>query len=75
MSILDKAGQLMGGGVPGGNASPLQAVLSMVNDHPGGISGLAQSFERQGLGGRGSILDWERPKPAGQWGTGAKRTR
>ena len=51
MSILDKAGQLMGSGVPGGNASILQAVLSMVNNHPGGISGLAQSFEQQGLSG------------------------
>jgi uncharacterized protein YidB (DUF937 family) len=51
MSILNKAGQLMGGGVPGGNASLLQAVLGIVTNHPGGISGLAQSFEQQGLGG------------------------
>ena len=50
MSILDRAGQALGGGVPGGNASLLQAVLSIVSSHPGGISGLAQSFEQQGLG-------------------------
>ena len=41
----------MGSGLPGGNASLLQAVLGIVNDHPGGVSGLAQSFEQQGLGG------------------------
>jgi uncharacterized protein YidB (DUF937 family) len=51
MSILDMAGQLMGGGAQGGNAAILQAVLGMVNNHPGGISGLVQSFEQQGLGG------------------------
>ena len=51
MSLLDVAGQLMGSGAQGGNAALLQTVLSMVNNHPGGLQGLVQSFEQQGLGG------------------------
>jgi uncharacterized protein YidB (DUF937 family) len=51
MSILDNAGQLTGGGLKGGDKSPLRAVLGLINNHPGGISGLVQSFEQQGLGG------------------------
>ena len=66
MSLLDVAGQLMGSGAQGGNAALLQTVLSMVNNHPGGLPGLVQSFEQQGLGGVGPILGWERTEPAGE---------
>ncbi|HEY3938564.1 MAG TPA: hypothetical protein VGL97_14100 [Bryobacteraceae bacterium] len=50
MSLLDTASQFIGG-QQGGNSALLTTVLSMVNSHPGGLSGLGQSFEQQGLGG------------------------
>jgi uncharacterized protein YidB (DUF937 family) len=51
MSLLDLAGQFLGGGQQGGNATLLSTVLQMVNNHPGGLPGLVSSFEQQGLGG------------------------
>lgn len=54
MSLLDMAGQLMGGA--GGNQNALGAVLSMVNSHPGGLPGLISAFEQNGLGG--AVSSW-----------------
>ena len=51
MGLLDMAEQAMGGGQGGGNAALMSEVLSLVNNHPGGIGGLLSSFEQQGLGG------------------------
>jgi uncharacterized protein YidB (DUF937 family) len=51
MSLLDLAGQFLGGGQHGANATLLSTVLQMVNNHPGGLPGLVSSFEQQGLGG------------------------
>jgi uncharacterized protein YidB (DUF937 family) len=51
MSLLDLAGQFLGGGQQGVNATVLSTVLQMVNNHPGGLPGLVSSFEQQGLGG------------------------
>jgi len=53
MSLLDMAGQLLGGGQQqgGNNANVLMEVMSMVNNHPGGLPGLVQGFEQNGLGG------------------------
>jgi uncharacterized protein YidB (DUF937 family) len=51
MSLLDLAGQLLGGGQQGGNATLMSAVLQMVNNHPGGLPGLVSAFQQQGLGG------------------------
>jgi uncharacterized protein YidB (DUF937 family) len=51
MSLLDLAGQFIGGGQQGANATLLSTVLQMVNNHPGGLPGLVSSFEQQGLGG------------------------
>jgi uncharacterized protein YidB (DUF937 family) len=51
MSLLDLAGQLLGGGQQGGNATLMSAVLQMVNNHPGGLPGLVSAFQEQGLGG------------------------
>jgi uncharacterized protein YidB (DUF937 family) len=53
MSILDLAGQLLGGGgqQQGGDAALLSTVMTMVNNHPGGLPGLLQAFEQGGLGG------------------------
>lgn len=38
-------------GQQGTNATVVNAVLSMIENHPGGIGGLVQSFEQNGLGG------------------------
>jgi uncharacterized protein YidB (DUF937 family) len=35
----------------GGGNSPVAAVLQMVNNQPGGLSGLLQTFQEKGLGG------------------------
>ncbi len=53
MSLLDLAGELLGG-QGGGNQNALTAVLSMVNNHPGGLPGLVSAFEQGGLGGAAS---------------------
>jgi len=52
MSLLDMAGQMLGGqGGNSTNSSSLSAVLSMINNHPGGLPGLVSAFEQNGLGG------------------------
>ena len=55
MSLFsDLAGQALSGalsGSGGGHSGMMGAALEMLNNHPGGIGGLAQSFEQNGLGG------------------------
>jgi uncharacterized protein YidB (DUF937 family) len=51
MSLLDLAGQFLGGAQQGGNATLMSTVLQMVNNHPGGLPGLMSAFQQQGLGG------------------------
>ncbi len=56
MSLFgDLAGQalsgVLSGGSGGGQSGMLGAALEMLNNHPGGIAGLAQAFEQNGLGG------------------------
>lgn len=51
MSLLDLAGQLLGGGQQsGGSQSLLNEVMSLVQNHPGGIGGLVSAFQQGGLG-------------------------
>jgi uncharacterized protein YidB (DUF937 family) len=59
MSLLDLAGQLLGGQAGGANQNPLGAVMAMVNNHPGGLPGLISSFEQGGLGG--AVSSWVSP--------------
>ncbi len=54
MSLLDMAGGLLGG--QGGNQNALSAVLSMVNNHPGGLPGLLSAFQQNGLSG--AVSSW-----------------
>ncbi len=49
MNLTDMLGGLMGGG-EGGGSSLIPAVLEMLNNHPGGLQGLAQAFQQKGLG-------------------------
>jgi uncharacterized protein YidB (DUF937 family) len=53
MSLSDLAGQLLGRGgqQPGCNPNVLSTLLNAVNNHPGGVGGLLQAFQQQGLGG------------------------
>jgi uncharacterized protein YidB (DUF937 family) len=44
--IVSKAFGSSGGGKPA-----INAILQMVNNHPGGFSGLLQTFQEKGLGG------------------------
>jgi len=49
MSLLDFAGQLLGGGQQGGGQNLLGEVMALVNNHPGGLAGLVQSFQQGGM--------------------------
>ena len=55
MSLLgDLAGQALSGALSGSGGSQsglMGAALELLNNHPGGIGGLAQAFEQNGLGG------------------------
>lgn len=65
MSLLDMAGQLLGGQKGGAaNQSALTAVLDMVNNHPGGLPGLISAFEQNGLGG--VVSSWVSPNTPNQ---------
>lgn len=47
----DIVGKLAGGAAGQGGASALvTTVLQMLNNHPGGLSGLAEAFQKNGLG-------------------------
>ena len=50
MSFIDDIASKASGRFGGGN-SPVAAVLQMVNNQPGGLSGLLQTFHEKGLGG------------------------
>ncbi len=56
MGLFEMAEQALGGAGQGGNAALVGAVLSAVSNHPGGLGGLLQSFEQQGLGG--AVSSW-----------------
>jgi uncharacterized protein YidB (DUF937 family) len=58
MSLFDLAGELLGN-QGGTNQNALSAVLSMVNNHPGGLPGLVSAFEQGGLGG--AVSSWVQP--------------
>jgi len=55
MSLFgDLAGEALSSalsGAGGGQSGMMGAALQMLNNHPGGIAGLAQAFEQNGLGG------------------------
>jgi len=61
MSLFDLAGELLGNqnSNAGGSQNALSAVLSMVNNHPGGLPGLVSAFEQGGLGG--AVGSWVQP--------------
>ncbi len=51
MGLLGQlAGGLLGGGGGGGAAGLAGALFSMIENQPGGLSGLVQSFQNKGLG-------------------------
>jgi uncharacterized protein YidB (DUF937 family) len=52
MSFIDDVKNKVLGGEGGGSA--IGAVLQLVNSHPGGFSGLLQTFQEKGLGGAAS---------------------
>ena len=51
MSLFDElTGALGGTQGESGSGAMLSGVMNLLNNHPGGVSGLAQSFEQNGLG-------------------------
>jgi len=49
MSLLDLAGQLLGGANSSSGQNLLTEVMGLVDNHPGGLAGLVQSFQQGGL--------------------------
>jgi uncharacterized protein YidB (DUF937 family) len=47
---MDVVGGLMGGGGQGGANPMLNAVIGLIQQHPGGIQGLLGQFQERGLG-------------------------
>ena len=55
MSMLDDLGNKAANSMLGGSSNPLATgLLHMINNTPGGLSGLLQSFQEKGLGGLAS---------------------
>jgi len=51
MSIFDQFSSALGGAPSESRSGPmLSGVMSILNNHPGGVAGLAQAFEQNGLG-------------------------
>ena len=51
MGLMDElAGQVFGGGTQGGGGQAVGAILEMLNGHSGGLQGMAQQFQRSGMG-------------------------
>jgi uncharacterized protein YidB (DUF937 family) len=56
MGLMDEMagkvlGNMLGGGGSSGGSNPMVAcLLQMINNHPGGLSGLVQAFQEKGLG-------------------------
>jgi uncharacterized protein YidB (DUF937 family) len=50
MGILDNLESMAAGKVAGSNPAAAE-ILQMIQNHPGGLSGLVQSFQTNGLGG------------------------
>jgi len=50
MSLFDEVLQQVTGGMSGEHAQLANGVLDLVKEHPGGLSGLVQSFHDNGLG-------------------------
>ena len=55
MGILDSITSMMGG-ASGGNAGVAGGLLEAVQQHPGGIGGILQSFQQNGQGG--AVQQW-----------------
>ena len=49
MNLLDLASQLHGGSPASGGQDLLSEVVGLVNNHPGGLGGLVQTFQQGGL--------------------------
>lgn len=55
MSLLDDLGNKAANSMLGGSSNPLATgLLHMINNTPGGLSGLLQNFQEKGLGGLAS---------------------
>lgn len=50
MGLLDSVVGALAGNQSGGNNALLDVVMQLVNNHPGSLAGLVQSFQQGGLG-------------------------
>ena len=52
MGLLDNSGNQAAGNISGGGSNPLvSSLLQMIQNQPGGLQGLVQTFRDKGLGG------------------------
>jgi len=50
MGLLDSVVGALAGGQGGGNSGLVDVVMQLINNQPGGLGGLVQSFQQGGLG-------------------------
>ncbi|MBP5985600.1 MAG: DUF937 domain-containing protein [Azonexus sp.] len=50
MGLLDSVVGALAGGQSGGNSGLVDVVMQLINNQPGGLGGLVQSFQQGGLG-------------------------
>lgn len=50
MGLLDSVVGALAGGQSGGNSGLMDVVMQLINNQPGGLGGLVQSFQQGGLG-------------------------
>jgi uncharacterized protein YidB (DUF937 family) len=65
MGLLDNLESMAGGGAPtGANASVATELMNAVQQHPGGLSGILQSFQQNGMADH--VNSWQQPNQPNQ---------
>jgi uncharacterized protein YidB (DUF937 family) len=64
MGLLDNLESLAGGASSGDHASVASELMNAVQQHPGGLSGILQNFQQNGMGEH--VNSWQQPNQENQ---------
>jgi uncharacterized protein YidB (DUF937 family) len=64
MGLLDSLASMAGGASSGDHASVATELMNAVQQHPGGLSGILQNFQQNGMGDH--VNSWQQPDQANQ---------
>src|SRR3984957_11538316 len=59
MGLLDNLQSMVGGGTSGDHASVATELMNAVQQHPGGLYGILQNFQQNGMGDH--VNSWQQP--------------